>query len=116
MIQKNKFRVFVGEGPIDNSGDLIVFKGKDKWNDFTFYTRYSCNIYINAVLRHSMDVFVGVYDSKNKATGLGNIMSGAVSMELNYTKNNIRFFLCLEILRSIELWLESFLYMRRMKF
>ena len=99
MIQKNKFRVFVGEGPIDNSGDLIVFKGKDKWNDFTFYTRYSCNIYINAVLRHSMDVFVGVYDSKNKATGLGNIMSGAVSMELNYTKNNTRFF---SMLRDIK--------------
>jgi len=99
MIQKNKFRLLVGECPIDNSGDFILLKSKDKWNDFNFYTRYSCAIYINAVLRHSMDVFIGVYDSKNKATGLGNIMSGAASMELNYTKKNIRFF---SMLRDIK--------------
>ncbi|WP_350326870.1 AAA family ATPase [Pectobacterium aroidearum] len=99
MLYKHKFRVFAGDGPLDNSENLIVFKRKDKWNDFTFHTRYSCVIYMNSVLRHSLDIFVGVYDSKNKSTGLGNIMSGRDSMELSSSKENIRFF---SMLRDIN--------------
>lgn len=100
MNANNSFRVFAGEGPIDSQGDLIVFKHKEKWNDFTFYTRYSCDIYKSNTLKHTMDVFVGVYDTKGKATGLGNIMSGITSLELSNTENNILFFSMLKDMKE----------------
>ncbi|KJV50151.1 hypothetical protein VH86_03025 [Pantoea sp. BL1] len=108
MIKKNQYSVFAGFSSELRSGKVIVFKKKEKWNDFTFYTRYSSSIYKDGIECHSMEVFVAAYDSNHKATGLGNVMEGTNSIELSYKKNNIQFFSMLKDINEYRSLLRAF--------